>query len=83
MGLFNLFGNGWETLAYGDTKGEPIPKWVEKAYWKWWNKLKTRPYGKVKYFHGKNFVYKIVCKSDVQGGSYYWYRKLKKKINQL
>lgn len=76
MGLIEWL-TGWEKLEWGDTKGKPIPKWVEKAYWKWNNKFRNRPYGKIKYFYGKTFIYKVKCVADVQGGSYYWYRKLR------
>ena len=69
--LFNL----WERV-------EQIPIWVLKSFRKEFNKNyykgNKNPYDKSYYFNGKTFQYKVKVIGDIQGGSYYYYRRLRK-----
>ncbi len=71
----------WEKIGMGSDKSK-LPKWVISVFHKQFNKNYYRgnknPYDKKYYFKGKTFEYKIVVLGNVQGGSYYYYRKLRK-----
>ena len=76
MGLLKNFKKwknfGWEEI-------DKLPSWVSKAFHKDFNKNYYKgngnPYGKSYTYNGDRFSYKIIVKDDVQGGSYYYYRK--------
>ena len=69
---------GWERIDKKD-----IPDWVDKAYWKWWEKLPIKPYYMTKHFVGKTFVYRVRHGQAEQGSAPIlgWYRK-KRKIKE-
>lgn len=52
------------------------PRWVDKAFHKQFNSQEN-PYDKIYKFNGKNLRYKVEVVGDVQGGSYYFYNKMK------
>lgn len=64
----------YELIAVGWPYNGEVPIWVVKAVEK--KMEKGWGYGTF-YFYGRTFIYKVEHKPDVQGGSWYWYRKKK------
>lgn len=75
MGLLDWL-KGWRET-------ETVPNWVLTNFHRQFKKNYYRgnksPYDKIYYFKGKTFEYKIVVLGNVQGGSYYYYKRLRKK----
>ena len=77
MGLFPLFKvNNWEQIR-------GIPNWARKVFQREFNKNYRKgnrnPYNKSYLVTGKNYIYKIKVTDAVQGGSYSYYKKRRKK----
>lgn len=55
------------------------PKWVNRPLQRDFNKNYSRgnrnPYNKIYTYKGKRYIYKIKITSDVQGGSYSYFKK--------
>ena len=81
MGFLDWFKGSKEDWKEIDR--ESLPRWVITAFHKQFNrnyrKGNRNPYDKTYYFKGKTFEYKIKVLGNVQGGSYYYYRKLRKR----
>jgi len=65
----------WERIRVGSDTSN-VPSWVLKAYYR--HRKHASPYGTF-YIKGKTFEYKVMNIPDVQGGSFYVYRKLRRK----
>ena len=74
--------NNWEKIGESNNS-KNVPSWVMKAFEKQEIKLWKRgklSYDRKFYVKGKHFLYKMVVLSDVQGGSYHFYKRLRKMI---
>ena len=82
MGFFKNLIEGWEKIGIGADQSK-LPSWVVNAFHKQFNKNyyigNRNPYDKSYLFKGKTFEYKIEVIGDVQGGSYYYYKRLRKR----